>query len=214
MSALLLVGCSNNDNNEVDPIENNETEEDTTENNVSNNDINDAEENNEADNDEVNSDEEDQEDLSFDESGIVVSGQASENFKFEVTPVSIEFIDEYEGEYGVDEALEDVLIKYTAKIENIDNKTIPIQSLKFPTIQPIEDEADENLDNEGAAYEEEITKDGKDISKDDEIEPGEVIEVVSVYDTKETDLYYLKYGLESDQIVTHAHWKIEKKDFK
>ena len=134
----------------------------------------------------------------------------------EVTPKSVEFSDEYEDEYGKAEPWIETFVKYTAKIKNTDDKAFEINKIRVPSLAPWEDENEDfsNLDHQLAAFDEEIYLNGEKVTPEDEIAPGEEIEVISIFDTNESDKYYLQYGQAGEQIVTYAHWTIHKSDFK
>lgn len=224
--SLLLAACSDSNDNK-EPEENTEigeepnTDENSQDENVEDENTDDTNSEDANSEDETEGDDGSEETvdhqtgLKFGETGTVISGDVSDNYQMEVTPESIEFIDEYEDENGVQEAWEEVLVKYTAKIKNTGDEAYSLSNIMLPSLAPYAGEEDTaSLNHQLSTFDEEITKDGQEITIDDEIAPGEEVTMVSVYDTKKSDEYHLIYGSETDQIVTYAQWEITQTDFK
>src|SRR5699024_3426868 len=137
---FLLVACSNDGNNNMN--ENNNDEE--VNNEEINDDLNnDDEDNNTEDSASTSEKIENQTELSFSETGTLITGDISENFRVEIKPESVEYTDEYEDEIGKEEPWEEIFVKYTAKIKNTDDKAFPISKIRVPSLATWENEEDD-----------------------------------------------------------------------
>lgn len=210
LAMVLVVGCSNNDENNNASMENNNNNELNNEDN--NEDVGEEDNNNEENNDE---DEDHQQGLKFGETGTVISGNISDNYRAEITPVSLEFLDEF---YDVNrekdyDSVEGVYVYVTVDIKNTDDKAYEIKKIMRPSLAVYDSDTLSDLDFQNPTFDEEVEMDGEELSVDDKIEPGEEVTISYVYDRAEADEYYFAFGMGGDQIVTYAQWEFEAADF-
>lgn len=204
LAMVLVVGCSNND-------ENNDTSEENNNNNELTNEDN-KEKVGEEDHDE---DVDHQQGLKFGETGTVISGNISDNYRAEITPVSLEFLDEF---YDVNrekdyDSVEGVYVYVTVDIKNTDDKAYEIKKIIRPSLAVYDSDRFSDLSFQSPTFDEEVEMNGEELSVDDKIEPGEEVTISYVYDRPEADEYYFAFGMGGDQIVTYAQWEFETGDF-
>lgn len=207
----LLTACGNDDNNTPLDNNNNENVNDNTENveEDKTNEMNNEEESDSAD------DVDHQQGLKFGETGTVISGNFSDNYRTEITPVSLEFLDEF---YDVNrekdyDSVEGVYVYVTIDIKNTDDKAYEIKKIMRPSWAVYDSDTFSDLSFQSPTFDEEVEMDGEELSVDDEIEPGEEVTISYVYDRPKADEYYFAFGMGGDQIVTYAQWEFETADF-
>lgn len=221
LSMMLLLGaCSSNnnsDNNTPPENNNNENVNDNTGNveEDNTNDMNNEEENEEENDSAEDEDVDHQEGLKFGETGTVISGDISENYRAEITPVSVEFLDEFyheERDRNYDPK-EDVFVKVTVDVKNTDDKAYELKKITNPALAVYDSEEVVDLKFQNNTFDEEVDKAGEELSIEDEIAPGEEVTISYIFDREEADDYYFIFGSAGDQIVTYAQWEIEAADF-
>jgi len=211
LTIALLTACGNDDNNTSLENNNNDNVNDNTENveEDKTNEMNNEEENDSAD------DVDHQQGLKFGETGTVISGDISENYRAEITPVSVEFLDEFyhEERNRNFDPKEDVFLKVTVDVKNTDDKAYELKKIKNPALAVYDSEEVVDMKFQNNTFDEEINKAGEELSIEDEIGPGEEVTISYIFDREEADDYYFIFGSAGDQIVTYAQWVIGAADF-
>src|SRR5699024_10610965 len=103
------------------------------------------------------------------------SGDMFENYRADITPTSVELVDEYhdktrDRDY---EPKEEVFVKLTVNIKNTDDKEYPIKKIKSPSMAVYDSEELTDLTFQNNTFDEEIEKSGKELTVEDELAPDE-----------------------------------------